>query len=413
MALGSLTLQTILAALFATFAFTTASPAHAATPPATATKSAAPSSTLPPPVDYSKAASWLCRPGHNQACTTDLDATIVKADGSETIEHWHANPNPPIDCFYVYPTVSADDQSNSDLIPAADQEIAMTRQQVARYQSVCRLFVPMYRQSTVTAMRGAVPRGNPKLPYGDVAAAWHYYLEHYNHGRGFVLIGHSQGAFILRQLIRDEVDGKPVQKRLLSAILMGGDVQVLKGRDIGGDFESIPLCHSAHQIGCVIAYSSFRDTNPPDATTIFGRGERDGLQTACTNPAALGGGSGPLDAYLPTNFNSPPYQSQPNQTPQPPWVKGGPPIKTPYVKVPGLLTAECRHDAYATYLGIAVHGDPSTPRVDNIKGDIHIKGVSLGSWGLHLDDPLLPMGNLISIVKQQTQVYLHRHAKPG
>jgi len=361
-------------------------------------------------VDYTKSSSWLCRPNHNEACTTNLDATIVAADGRERVERWRANPHPPIDCFYVYPTVSADKQSNSDLTPAADEEIAMTRQQVARFASVCRLFVPIYRQVTVTVMRGEAPPGDRDLAYSDIKAAWNDYLKRSNGGRGVVLIGHSQGAFVLRQLIREEVDGKPLQSLIVSALLIGGNMQVAEGRDIGGDFSSMSLCHAGNQIACVIAYSTFRDTDPPDATARLGKSERPGLAAACTNPAALGGGSAELDAYLPSNFYTPPYHTQPNQTPQPPWVKGGRPVRTPYVKVPGLLTGECRQNQYASYLGIAVHGDPTKPRVGDIKGDIVFGDVTRGQYGLHLDDMLLPMGNLIALVRQQGAVYVRQHA---
>ena len=202
-------------------------------------------------VDYTEPSSWLCRPDHNQACTTNLDATIVAANASERVERWHAALHPPIDCFYVYPTVSADQQSNSDLTPAADEEIAMTRQQVARFASACRLFVPIYRQVTVTVMRGETPPGDRELAYQDVKAAWDEYLKRSNGGRGVVLIAHSQGAFVLRRLIREEVDGKPQQSLIVSALLIGGSMQVAEGKDIGGDFSSMPLCHAASQIGCV------------------------------------------------------------------------------------------------------------------------------------------------------------------
>lgn len=320
------------------------------------------------PVDYSLDASWLCRPGHNAACTADFDATIVAANGSERVERWHAARHPPIDCFYVYPTVSADKQSNSDLVPAADAEIAMTRQQVGRYASVCRLFVPLYRQITLSVMRGEVPPGDRALAYGDVKAAWEAYLRHDNHGRGVVLIGHSQGAGIVRELLRQEIDGKPEQRLIVSALIAGGNVQVPEGKDVGGDFQHMPLCRTASQTGCVITFASFRDTDPPDAHTMFGKSKEPGLVAACTNPAALGGGAGALDAYLSADFNTPPYHTQPGMTPQPPWVAGGKPVTTPYVKVPGLLTAECRRNAYATFLGIALHADPAEPRVHDIKG---------------------------------------------
>ena len=73
-------------------------------------------------------------------------------------------------------------------------------------------------------------------------------------------------------------------------------------------------------------------------------------------------------------------------TPQASWVRGGPPIATPYVKVLGLLSAVCRHDAHGTYLAIAIHAEPTQPRVGDIKGDIHFDGVGPGLFGPHLDD---------------------------
>ena len=78
--------------------------------------------------------------------------------------------------------------------------------------------------------------------YDDVRDAWRYYLEHDNRGRGVVLVGHSQGSFILTELIRQEIDGKPVQSRLVSAILLGATFAVPRGKDVGGSFQHIPLC---------------------------------------------------------------------------------------------------------------------------------------------------------------------------
>ena len=71
--------------------------------------------------------------------------------------------------------------------------------------------------------------------------AFKTYLKKYNHGRPFVLIGHSQGSFVLEQVIAKQVDSKPsVRKRLLSAILMGGNVLVKDGKAVGGTFKHIP-----------------------------------------------------------------------------------------------------------------------------------------------------------------------------
>src|SRR5262249_20600654 len=58
--------------------------------------------------DYADAKNWLCRPGRHDACAIDLATTVVAADGKTRREEWKANQNAPIDCFYVYPTVSTD-----------------------------------------------------------------------------------------------------------------------------------------------------------------------------------------------------------------------------------------------------------------------------------------------------------------
>ncbi len=76
--------------------------------------------------------------------------------------------------------------------------------------------------------------------YQDVRDAWRDYLRNYNHGRGVVLIGHSQGSFVLRELVAKEIDSKPkVRERLISALLLGGNVTVKKGKDVGGDFKHV------------------------------------------------------------------------------------------------------------------------------------------------------------------------------
>jgi hypothetical protein len=349
----------------------------------------APANAAGAPNDYSSDAAWLCRPGRQDACAIDLATTVVRADGSLTREAWTPASDAPIDCFYVYPTVS----------DAAERNVI--RQQFARFGSVCRLFAPLYRQVTLAGLRvmlagagggAALSRGSQ---YNDVRDAWRYYLEHDNRGRGVVLVGHSQGSFILTELIRQEIDGKPVQSRLVSAILLGATLAVPRGKDVGGSFKSIPLCRAAGQTGCVVTYVSFRSTIPPPANTRFGRVIGSDDVAACTNPAALAGGSGPLRAYLDARG-----QLIVGASPKP-WVTPERTIDTPWVSVPGLLTSECRTNEHATYLEVTVHGDPSDPRADDIAGDLVTGGQLLNDWGLHLVDVNLAMGNLVDIVSQQ------------
>src|SRR5579863_2446905 len=179
--------------------------------------------------DYSKGENWLCRPGRQDACAVNLTTTVISADGKLKRETWAANPNAPIDCFYVYPTVSTEPTGNSDMVPGPGEK-GVVRAQFARFASKCQLYAPMYRQVTLSALRGQLT-GNPipadrALAFTDVLDAWNYYLEHDNKGRGVVLIGHSQGSFILTRLIHEEIDGKPVQARMVSAILPGATIDV-------------------------------------------------------------------------------------------------------------------------------------------------------------------------------------------
>ena len=224
--------------------------------------------------DYSKSESWLCRPGRQDACAVDLTATIVAANGKLTRETWAANPKAPIDCFYVYPTVSTDATPNSDMV-AGPEELNVIRAQFARFGSQCRVYAPLYRQVTLTALRaflaGRIMAIDLALAYNDVLDAWKYYLEHDNDGRGVVLIGHSQGSLVLTQLIKSEIDGKPLQSRIISALLLGTSLPVPRGKDVGGAFQHMPLCHSAKQTGCVITYASFRSNAPPPANSRFGK----------------------------------------------------------------------------------------------------------------------------------------------
>ena len=365
--------------------------------------------TAPPkPNDYADGKTWLCRPGRQDACAIDHTTTVVAADGKLSKETWTADPNAPIDCFYVYPTISTDPTPNSDM-NADPAELNVIKQQFARFASKCKPYAPLYRQVTLAGLRrmlapGATVTLDQGLQYDDVKDAWNYYLKNDNQGRGVVLVAHSQGSFILNRLIHDEIDGKPIQSKLVSAILLGTVVSVPKGKDVGGTFQHVPLCHAATQTGCVITFASFRSTVPPPANTLFGRVPDAAMAAACTNPAALAGGSGELRAYLDKTG-----RTITSTAPGKPWVTPEQPIETPWVSVPGLLTAKCASNENASgYLEVTVHGDPADPRVDDIVGDIGAGPNVLANWGLHLIDVNLVMGNLLDIVSQQTKAYLKK-----
>ncbi len=268
---------------------------------------------------YAQAQSWLCRPGASDLCAAPMAATIVQSDGSRASRLFKPNAAAPIDCFYVYPTVSEDPAGNSAMTSGQGEKRAIA-QQFAAFASVCRPFAPIYRQVTIAGVE-AVLRHEPlhvdfKLPYEDVRAAWRYYLAHDNDGRGVVLIGHSQGARILARLIAHEIEGTPEERLLAGALILGFNVEVPEGKDVGGTFKAIPLCRAVGQSGCVVAYEMFSANSPPPDDSRFAHPETPGMEVACTDPAALAGGR--LDPILATQTNllgkAPPIRAGPHSS---------------------------------------------------------------------------------------------------
>lgn len=378
-----------------------------------ATASFANSPTVPDPTvaraDYANPALWLCRPDLSvNRCDVNLDATVIAADGTTTVERHVPVQDAGFDCFFVYPTVSRDPGWQSDFVPDAT-EIDDIKQQFARFGRVCRQFAPMYRQNTLTALRrnagGPQPVGE-KLPEGiggftDVRDAWTWYLKNANGGRGVVLIGHSQGAAMIARLLAEEVDGKPIQKQLISALAIGGPVYAPAGKDVGGSFKTIPLCRAKGQVGCVIAYATFRDNYPPPANSLFGK-TRDGMRYACTNPTNLAGGEGVGDAYFVTKG----FLNDAGGKVQPDWTNPPQPIATPFVKTPGLVSTRCIRSGEFDYLALHLNPTPGGKRTNTIAGEIvRPFGVDY-SWGLHILDMDHSLGNLVETVGAQGRAWL-------
>jgi hypothetical protein len=350
---------------------------------------------------------WLCKPGiPNDPCEPGFDTTLLSPAG-QIIGSQSVKPDRKrkFDCFYVYPTVSDDKSTNSDLtIDPEERSIALY--QAARYSLHCRVFAPMYRQVTLQGILGggSIPAEAQQIAYGDVAAAWKTYLRKDNHGRGVVLIGHSQGTFVLRELVHQLIDrNRKVRARLVSAVLLGGNVTVRAGDDVGGDFKNIPGCRKAKQTGCVIAFSTF--DGPVQNDTKFGRPgtlAAPGLPTTgdvlCTNPAALGGGSAPLTSVFPTE----PFA--PGTTIGAATGAVGVPMPTgattPWFRVQG-YTGACDASNNAHVLQISpVDGAPTLHPVPD------------ATWGLHLVDANIALGNLTDDVALQAKSWLQANGTP-
>jgi hypothetical protein len=235
--------------------------------------------------DYNDPDNWLCRPGKETLCETNLDAMEVTGDGKRTYQKFVPASYSPIDCFYVYPTVSHQTTDYSDFNQDPELEYVV-RNQAARLTAHCRMFAPIYRQLTLPGLERGLKAGKNGLeafdpPYRDVLAAWKHYLKNNNHGRGVVLVGHSQGTIILQKLIAQEIDGKPIQSKLVAAFLAGDpSLPVPQGKLEGGVFKHIPLCDHATETGCVYVWGSFLAGENPERRE-FGRSPGNGLVGAC------------------------------------------------------------------------------------------------------------------------------------
>ncbi|MFD9887822.1 DUF3089 domain-containing protein [Amycolatopsis sp. NPDC059027] len=404
---------------------------------------------------------WLCRPGLvanpcNQTLTGEsqaaepggkftagypmshgrvpLDVTRVEADGRTGVEPFESPSAPPVDCFFVYPTVNVLPNPLPQLgsLPPArgDDQMAVTLAQAGPLLGRCRMFVPSYRQASLAAhVVGVATRTTPDYALGlrDVEQAWDTYWRDYNvdpvthRRRGVVLLGHSQGAADVASLIRDRVDGRPdVQPSLVSALLLGGNVPVPIDRPAGGGadpdaaFQYVPVCARASAAqpvptGCVTGYSSYKQpgdrTLPPDS--VFGVLAKPGHRILCLNPATLLTGapadaSADLDARLPTQR----------------LVEGNPLLPgghlalllagttltthpTGYARYPGLVSGQC---LFREYPG----GNASWLQVRG--GDAQIGGPGTGQGlGLHVKDFNLALGDLTALVAAQSAEWLRTH----
>jgi hypothetical protein len=334
--------------------------------------------------------TWLCKPGlAKNPCATGTAGTLLKPDGTIIGPAPAAAPakSKPVDCFYVYPTVS--DQKTMQATKRIDpEERSIALYQAAYYGSMCRVYAPVYRQITLQGLLNPakVTTKMRDTAYADVRDAFRDYLKHDNKGRGIVFISHSQGTAMLRELLAKEVDRKPaVRKRLVSAVLLGGNTT-------NKDFKHIKPCTRGAQTGCVLAFSTFEDTPPP--TAVFGKSgslgrlsPTAGGTVVCTNPAALGSDEA---APLLSVFPSTPFA--PGTTIGALTTQVGmpqPKASTPWL-VAQAYTARCVTENGAHVLKI-------TP----LPGAPALKALPDATWGLHLVDANIALGNLTRVVARQ------------
>lgn len=344
--------------------------------------------------------SWLCRPDQTpNPCFSNLATTHQQADGPDRTAEPRLATDPKVDCFYVYPTVS--DQPGPNASRSADPPVeAIARYQASRFSRRCAVWAPLYPQVTVPALlTGSDEELAAALrnAYPAVEDAWLEYWREHNRGRRpFVLIGHSQGAGMLIELIRSLIDDRTaMRRRMLSAIVPGVVPTVPRGRRVGGLFENVPTCERRRRLGCVMAWASYGET-PPDDTRYgvpsarfaqaFGWEYAPEDEAICTNPARLRGGWGRARLLTRTD----PFPGTVGLALL--YLYNGPPplAPTPWVEPPDRYRTRCERANGAHFL-----------RVEPVGDSRELRASPDATWGLHIADVNLVLGNLDRIVRAQ------------
>jgi len=354
---------------------------------------------------------WLCQPGQAaDPCAVNPAVSAVTASGTVTTA---ARPSSPaaskFACFYVNPTSSLTQTATGNtslVVTKLDTYIAT--EESAPFSQVCDVWSPMYHSQTFpTVVKGLAGDDNLMnstftVAYDSLLPAWQWFLAH-SGGKPIIVIGDSQGAAILIHLISAQVDHQPsVLRRLLVAILVGGNLQVPAGKTVGSTFTNVPLCTSATQTGCAIAFSSY--ASEPPANSVFGRpGQgtslqsqetaKAGQQVACVNPAALGGGTGDLDPYLLTAS-----QIDLKET-----------VATPWVTYPALYSATCEQGGGASWLQIASLAGASRTRPVVTEAIVPGAYDTGPAWGYHGYEFNLALGSLLRDVAGEEAAWQASH----
>ncbi len=166
------------------------------------------------------------------------------------------------DVFFIYPTTYTDqsmpmgwnaDIDNEQLNRKTDNSTILYQASV--FNKYCRVFAPRYRQANLQAFFTADrQKGEAALDtaYEDVKAAFIYYLKNYNHGRPIIIASHSQGTRHAGKLLKEFFEGKPLQKQLVCAYVIGLPVFM-------NYFSQLKPCKDSASTGCFVSWRTFEE----------------------------------------------------------------------------------------------------------------------------------------------------------
>ena len=153
-----------------------------------------------------------------------------RIDYSDTT-YWYSQSDEThaADVFYVYPTVSTISLADNGGSWFADITLPEVREEANGNQRFNKMlygeynfYAPYYRQMIFEAY--SQPADTlaklAQVALMDVNDAFQYYMEHFNHGRPFFLMGHSQGSQMLIELLKHGMT-EAQRQRMVAAYCIG------------------------------------------------------------------------------------------------------------------------------------------------------------------------------------------------
>lgn len=217
--------------------------------------------------------------------------------------------NPEFAVFFVHPTSYIERTSwNAALDDAQSGRIAevYVRGMASPFNQASEIWAPKYRQATFGAFLTDSPDAEAAIDtaYEDVAQAFDFFIDSIAADTPIVLVGHSQGALHLMNLLQREIAGTALEDRIAAAYLVGWPISVAHDLPALG----LPACATAGQANCIASWSSYAEPADPSAlieTYSESRGLDGNLRgdssIVCTNPiSGTANGTAPASANLGT-----------------------------------------------------------------------------------------------------------------
>jgi len=147
------------------------------------------------------------------SCDDDGTSQRVTSIDYTDATYWYScgDTTHAADMFYVYPTVSTISFVDNDSSWYADITLPEVREEANGNQRFNKMlygeynfYAPYYRQMIFEAYQQpeSVLNQIVETPAQDIIDAFQYYMEHFNQGRPFFLMGHSQGSQVLIELLK-------------------------------------------------------------------------------------------------------------------------------------------------------------------------------------------------------------------